>query len=686
MVNLRKSEFSSFDLAAVIRELKESILNARVSNIYQLDGATLLLKLQRGENVFRLVLEAGKRLNLTSYSLEKPLVPPAFCMALRKYIRNSTLISIDQHRFERIAIFTFAGKSGEFKLIVELFGEGNIILLNSGNRILHALRYKRMRDRKILRGETFIFPPPSGQNPLELDLQTFMDGLKTFEKTEVVRALARFLGVGGVYSEEILLRLGINKTTPCAALTASQVEEIYKCLERITHQVLEGTLEPCIVLGEKNEFLDVTPLRLKRYEGLKHQFYKSFNEALDEFYIKIKTLEKIEAKKEEEALKLEIERLRRVIVDQEKALQEAEQKAEKCRRIGDLMYAYSGELQMLLNVLWEEKKLGAEWDAVISKIVAKKKAGLKPFTFFESLDGQRLILNVCVDGVPFGMDMRKDLFANAAEYYERAKVARRKVEGIKEALEETRRKLMEAEAKLKEAEKAALMTHLKVEEELAKRKIRQKHWFEKFKWFTTSDGFLVVAGKDAASNETLIKRYTAPEDIVFHADIAGAPFVVVKTGGKTPSEQCLREAAEFAAAHSRGWREGFASLDVYWVKPDQLSKTGLSGEYVPRGAFMIRGSRNWLRNTPLRMAIGVIFNQETGEPTFIGGAVEAVKAKTNIYAVLTPGEEEGKPLMQKILRALAEKTPKEKREKVLTANPEALRELIPYVRGRIVQG
>ncbi|MEM2262730.1 MAG: ribosome rescue protein RqcH [Candidatus Bathyarchaeia archaeon] len=682
---MQREEFRSFDLAAVLRELREAILNARVSNIYQLNGATLLFKLRRGEKIYSLILEAGKRLNLTAYAPEKPLHPPAFCMALRKYLRNSTLTNIEQHKFERIAILSFTGKAGNFKLVVELFGEGNIILVDSENRIVQALRYKRMRDRNILRGETFAFPPPSGQNPLEMDSQAFVEGLRAFGEMEIVRALARFLGIGGLYAEEILLRLGLDKTTPCNSLNASQVEEIYKCLEGLIRQVLEGKLEPCIVFDEKGGPLDVAPLRLKRYEGLKHQFYSSFNEALDEFYARVKALRKTENQMVGENLRREIERLRRVLAEQEKALMEAEQKAEKYRQIGDLIYAHSGELQSLLNRLWEEKRLGAEWENITSKILAEKKAGLKPSTFFESLDKQRLILNVCIENLSFSLGLRKDLFANAAEYYEKAKAARHKVEGARAALEETRRKLLEVEAKLKEVELEALAAPLRVEEELAKRKVRQKRWFEKFKWFITSDGFLVVAGKDAASNEVLIKKYTAPEDLVFHADVTGAPFVVVKTEGKTPSEQCLREAAEFAAAHSRGWREGFASIDVYWVKPNQLSKAGGSGEHVPRGAFVIHGSRNWLRGTPLRIAVGVVFDPETGEPTFIGGAAEAVKSKTSIYAILVPGEEEGKTLLTRVLRTLTEKTPKDQREKLLKANPEALREFIPYTRGRVLQ-
>ncbi|MEM4701053.1 MAG: NFACT family protein, partial [Candidatus Bathyarchaeia archaeon] len=108
---MRKTEFTSFDVAAAVQELRKQVLNAKVSNIYQLDNKTLLFKLRRGDDVYRLVVEAGKRLNLTSYALEKPLVPPAFCMALRKHLRNSTLTSIEQYRFERVVILSFTGKT-----------------------------------------------------------------------------------------------------------------------------------------------------------------------------------------------------------------------------------------------------------------------------------------------------------------------------------------------------------------------------------------------------------------------------------------------------------------------------------------------------------------------------------------------------------------------------------------------
>jgi predicted ribosome quality control (RQC) complex YloA/Tae2 family protein len=683
---LRKKEFTSFDVRAVVREFKEIILDSRVSNVYQLDFKTLLFKLHKPEKpVFGLVLESARRLHLTSYMVEKPLVPPAFCMALRKYLRNGWLTDIEQYEFERVVVFSFKTKAGELRLVLELFGEGNIILVDEKGEILHALAYKRMRDRNILRGEAFVFAPPSGKNPFKVSEEEFREELRNFGDVEVVRALARFLSIGGVHAEEVLFRAGVDKTKPCNALSESDVNAIFDSLQGLLSQVLSGKLEPYVVLDEAGGFVDVVPFRLRRCEGFKHQPYDSFNEALDEFYVRVAVVERAEAGLEVEELKREAERLKRIIESQEKVLAESKAETVKDRNIGDAIYAHVGELQVLLDRFLAAKKNGKEWNTIISGVLAEKRSGLKPSVFFESFDAKGLVVNVCVDGLRFGLNFHDKLFDGAGRFYERSKRAKQKLEGAKAALEESRKKLVEVEAKIKKEETLEHVKPAEAAEELVKRKIKRKEWFEKFRWFVSSDGFLVVAGKDAVSNEVLIKKYTTADDIIFHADIIGAPFVVVKTEGKMPSEQCLREAGEFAAAFSRGWREGFATADVYWVKPDQLSKGGPSGEHVPHGGFVVRGERNWMRNVPLRIAIGVSVNEEEGWARIGGGPVDAVKAKADAYVIVVPGDFAGKDLFKHVLRSLAGKVSKEVCEAILELSVEAIREYIPYGKGTVLQ-
>ena len=290
---LMKKQFTSFDVAAVVRELSEAVLDSRVSNVYQLGSKTLLFKLRKADKpVFWLVLDAGKRLHLTSYAVEKPKVPPSFCMALRKYLRNCWLTGVEQYEFERVVVFTFRTKAGVMRLFLELFGDGNIILVGENGKILQALSYKRMRDRNILLGEVFHFAPPSGKNPLKVSKEDLLQELRNVGDVEVVRALARFLGVGGFYAEEVLLRAGVDKKTPSKALTDAVVDAVFDNLHGMLSQASSGKLEPCVVLDENGGFVDVAPFRLKRYAGFNHQSYEGFNGALDEFYVRVSAIER----------------------------------------------------------------------------------------------------------------------------------------------------------------------------------------------------------------------------------------------------------------------------------------------------------------------------------------------------------------------------------------------------------
>ena len=680
---MRKKDFSSFDIAAAIKELKTTLADSRVNNIYQLNEKTVIFKLHKTDvPPIRLVMEAGRRLHVTSYAEENPSEPPAFCMALRKYLRNAWVAGIDQHEFERIVTVGFRTKTGVLKLVVELFGEGNIILTNEQNVIIHALAYKKMRDRDILHNVVLELPPSSGKNPFKVTLIELVEAFKSAGETEVVRVVARFLGVGGVYAEEILLRATVDKTKPCSTLTSEEVKGIFEALQTLLAAVSGGNLEASIVLGEEGDFFDVVPIKLRRYEGCKVQVYDSFNQALDEFYLRVITAEKAFASVEADKLKKEAERLRRMVAEQEKSIHEDEAKTERDKLIGDTIYAHFNELQTFQEQLVKANNQGHNWDAIIAAIMAAKKTGKTPVAYVESFDGKNLALNLGMDNFHFSFNLRDSLFDNANRYYERGKRAKEKSQGALSALQDSKRKLAKIERELAEAEQLKSLKPAELMEALSKRKVEMenKEWFEKFRWCTSSDGFLVVAGKDTVSNEVLIKKYTTQEDVVFHAEITGSPFVVIKAEGREISEKVLREAGEFAASFSRAWRENLGSADVYWVKVDQLSKSGPSGESVPHGAFFVVGKRNWMRNTPLRVAVGIIVGEET---TFVGGPVEAVKAKTKAYIVIQPGDLAGKELLKQILKSLMLKLSKEQREKAGKTSLEQVREFVPYTKGTI---
>lgn len=658
---------TSFDIAALTPELDRTIKGARIDNIYQINPTTLLLKLrQPTQPSLHLLIEAGKRLHLTSYALERPKRPSAFCMALRKHLRNGRVTGIQQHEFERVTMVQVSTGKGDFQLISELFGGGNIILVDPQNKILHALTYRRMRDRNILRGEIFQHAPPHGRNPLKLSRSDFGE-IKALGQLEIVKALTKFLSIGGFYAEEILLRAGVNKDAACKSLTSQETGRIFDELHQILSISETGNVEPCIVIDERGAWIDVTPLRLRKYVRFKQKPYTTVNGALDEYYTKAIMEERVvEVSKEAEK---ELAKQRRILKRQQKALKDSREKIEQNRKIGDVIYVHFNDLQFLLQKIAGEKRDGKSWKRIVSSIEKEKESEHVPAIHFYSLQPQRLILNVSVDGLVFPLNIRRSIQVNAANYYKKAKKAKRKFEGVKKALEETQTKIMDLQQQ-----------NVKLVKE--KRKLpperRKKAWYEKFRWFYSSDGFLVLGGRDATTNEVLVKKHMEPHDIVFHADVVGAPFVLIKTKGKHPPEQTINESAQLAASYSRAWREMLDTVNVYWVSPKQVSKGPLP---LRRGAFIIRGSKNFVRNVPLRIGIGVQMKEE--RPIVVGCPIEAISKQTNIYVEIIPGNQKSGELAKRVRRLLAKKNREVLQKQILEIPLEEIQRFIPSGRGAI---
>jgi predicted ribosome quality control (RQC) complex YloA/Tae2 family protein len=249
----------------------------------------------------------------------------------------------------------------------------------------------------------------------------------------------------------------------------------------------------------------------------------------------------------------------------------------------------------------------------------------------------------------FIYDIRLSPQQNAKIHYEKAKKLKGKIPGMEKAIAETEKK--------KESEVFEDTTP-KIE------KRREKRWYEAFRWFISSDDLLVIGGRDATSNEVLIKKHLSQNDKVFHANISGAPFFIIKEGDES-LEKTLKEAAEAAAAYSKAWSRGLGSVDVYNISPSQVSKTPPSGEYLPKGAFMIYGEKKWDKNITLKVAVGEY------EDSVIGGPVSAIASKTKKYVVIEPGDMGQGTLAKKI------------REKLGVGNIDEIQRFLPAGGGKI---
>ncbi len=237
------------------------------------------------------------------------------------------------------------------------------------------------------------------------------------------------------------------------------------------------------------------------------------------------------------------------------------------------------------------------------------------------------------------IDISKSLEENASDYFEKAKKARKKAEGAEEAVEKLKKKLAAEEKRVRKAEE-------KKEKEKESAVQRKKEWYEKFRWFYSSEGFLVIGGRDATTNEVIIKKHTESNDLVFHTDMAGSPFFVVKNPeSKETGEQTVKEAADAVCTYSKAWKLGLGSCKAFWVMPEQVSKSTESGEYMGKGSFMIRGKTNYV-SAGISLAIGTLDNGAV-----MGGPLSAVKAHCSRYVELMPGREKTAAVAKKVKAA-----------------------------------
>jgi len=228
------------------------------------------------------------------------------------------------------------------------------------------------------------------------------------------------------------------------------------------------------------------------------------------------------------------------------------------------------------------------------------------------------------------LNINKTLEQNAAVYYDKAKKIKKKIEGAKEALEITK-------AKLKKLEKEKQ----KEEKEEVKTVKTKKEWYENFRWFFSSEGFLVIGGRDATTNEIIVKKHTDKEDLVFHTDMIGSPFFVIKAENKKITPKTLHETADATVTFSRAWKLGLDNSSVFYCKPEQLTKEAPSGEYVPRGGFITKGKLTYIENK-INCAIGLYKDK------IMAGPLQSIKKNCKEYIQIEQGREKSSKIAKLI--------------------------------------
>ncbi len=654
-----KTSLSVIDVSILVNFLKEKLKNCYISKIYQIDEI-FLFKLANPEGQrYYLILSPRYGIWLTRYEFTIPETPPEFCKQLRRKLTRGKLIEISQYDFDRIIFLKIKTSEDVYTLVLELVREGNLILLNSSNKILLALRQKVMKDRAIVIGETYKPPPSMGLNPLIASNSEIIDYLKKL-KGPIIARLIRALSLPKEVVKEVLYLNKINEKAKIEDLEESTLRKIVEELKAYVQKLINCELHSPVIIFEDDKAIGVYPYLFSFLKNMKFEYktFDSFNNAVDEYFKQLISEELRE--KSTKKINEEIGKLKKVLDDQRRLMEEYYSKAQLYREIANYLFANYHLLLKVYNHI-DEIKSSMFSNTLKTLINELNNFGIKIMGY----DFRSNSIVIDVRGVKLKFDIKKSIGDNISQIYNLAKEFEKKAERAKNAIKEI-------ENKIKELEKGLA---LEEEKRVIKGVIDEKKWYERFRWFISSEGFLVIAGRNAQQNEKIVRKYLEDRDLFFHADIRGASVVVVKTEGKNVGEVTIREAAEFAAAFSKAWTLGFGAVDVFWVKGNQVSKSPPSGEYLPKGSFMIYGKRNYLKKVPLRIAIGLKIEEDKAK--LIVGPVSAVKNATSIFVELIPGNMDRRQVAERIIRILTKKLEKYFGKVILKVDLNEVMNLLP---------
>ncbi|KAH9253387.1 hypothetical protein BASA81_008738 [Batrachochytrium salamandrivorans] len=349
--------------------------------------------------------------------------------------------------------------------------------------------------------------------------------------------------------------------------------------------------------------------------------FPSFYQAVDDFYSKTEQ-QKLEKQRvqAERANQAKIDNVRKQQQDRVSQLQQAVEDRERQARI--LQHNVELVDQAIGAVLsLQENKMS--WKDVEDVVKQEKRSGNPVASIISSLNLKEGKITVAlVDDYDEDDDEEEEqvkskkkpvLIEVELQYTAQANVALmfsdKKKASVKAQITQERASLAVEDMQTK----LQLATKKKAEKSQSSiRQVRKPFWFEKFHWFLTSEGVLVLGGRDAHQNELLFKRFLRKGDAYLHADFHGATTCIVRNPfpGQASAQSIpvdsMRQAGVFCICHSQAWQAKLIT-SAWWVEASQVSRTAPSGEYLSTGSFMIRGKKNYLQPPKLEMGFGYIF-------------------------------------------------------------------------------
>jgi predicted ribosome quality control (RQC) complex YloA/Tae2 family protein len=583
---------AGIELRYLVNQISEATQDYYVSNIYGVTKDSILFKLHHTEKSDLFMMLSTSGVWLTSVKIDQ-MEQNRLLKRLRNDLLRLKIKKIEQIASERIAYFTFAGFDKEYVIVGEFFGEGNIILCNNEMKILALQHSIDVRHRRLGVGLVYTPPPLNGLDVIKVTESDFEE-LRTSDLA-AGKWLGRTLGLPKKYVEGIFEISNVDSKCIGSDLTSEQIKKLYDTTKKIVTNVVTGNHEPVIIRDEKTEII---PVKLGNLDD-GCTVVNSFIEGLDTVFTE--NLLEIGKSIQTGGSDKKIKELESQLSEQEKAIEIVKEKSSHITSVANSLFEMISK-----GITSIEDSRAQEMLTVHNSKLIKEKG----------------ITLITVDDEKIKINLQSPLQSIASILFNEAKRKSGAIKSIEQIKINTQKKL----TKLQNTTK-------KEKDSVSFAEIRKKNWYERYRWFFTSDGILAIGGRDAPSNSAVVRKHLEKNDKIFHGDIFGSPFFILKDAENPPAAS-LNEVAHATVCFSRAWREGMYGVSAYWVNPEQVKKSAPSGQFLPKGSFTIEGQRNFVKISTLKLAVGLI--PQGDDYVVTCGPPDTIKKNSICYVIIEP--------------------------------------------------
>ena len=580
---------AGIELRYLVNTMDKMSAGYYVSNIFNISRGGILFKLHHTEkpDIFMMVSVNG--IWLTDRRIDA-VSPNRLLRRLRGDLIRARLAGISQAGAERIAYIKFSNFEKEYVLVAEMFGDGNLVLCNSDMKILALLHSVDVRHRNLAVGGQYALPPSNSLDIFGIGRADF-DSI-TDADMDAVRWIGRNLGFPKKYAEIVFQRAGIDPKTNTQSLQLPEIDALYNATRILVDDVSGGNHD-AVILRPPDGPPEIYPVSIRTDMPVERP--QSFMAGLDIMFT--------------EDIVSEARLVQTSATD--KKIREYQSQLDEQDRAIETVMRRSRQIGIVARQVMDCAASGITInDESFASVLKRHEAGLV------SIRGMR---HICILDEKIRIDPNSSLYAIGSTLFDEAKRQANAVSAIEAQKLRTRKKLDAIDTGGTESP--------------GFHHIVKRTWFQRYRWFFTSDGIIAVGGRDSSSNSAVVRKHMEKNDRVFHAEIFGSPFFILKDSAAA-SPSSLNEVAHATVCFSRAWRGQVYGMGAFWVSPEQVKKAAPSGQFLPRGSFIIDGQRNFVKISSLRLAVGIIRYNDSYLATC--GPPDPIKKQSACYAVIEP--------------------------------------------------